>query len=66
MINALQKIAVSIDKASTMKDDFLVHLLEIFVQLGLQARTISKQTNSKVCSCFQALTLTLTVTKGLE
>ena len=48
MINALQKIATDLDKDNPIKDDFLIHLLEIFVQLGLQSRKLSEKTHSKV------------------
>ena len=48
VINSLQKIAEELDSNNPLKDDFLIHLLEIFVQLGLQARKISEKTHSKV------------------
>ena len=51
VINALHAIANQLDDESTMCNDFLVHVLEMFVQLGLQARKMSEKTHSKVSLC---------------
>jgi len=48
VINSLQKIASELEYKNPIKEDFLVHLLEMFVQLGLQARKLSEKTHSKV------------------
>ena len=47
VINALFTISSQMQNHS-LQNDYLIHLLEMFVQLGLQAREMSEKTHTKV------------------
>ena len=48
--NALQVIANKLVEKTAMQSDFLIHLLEMFVQVGLHARKMSEKAHIKVRS----------------
>ena len=47
VMKALERIANNITQTSD-KRDFLLHLLEMFVQMGLQVRQLSEKAHRKV------------------
>lgn len=65
VINALLTIATTLSKNTPMGLDFLVHLLEMFVQLGLQVRKMSEKTHSKASSSAGNLGVLLPVISAL-
>ena len=48
VINSLHHVAMGMTEDLPIRNDFLIHLLEMFVQLGLQARKICEKTHTKV------------------
>ena len=54
VINALYTISSQM-KCHNLRNEYLIHLLEMFVQLGLQARKISEKTHAKVSAVTKLL-----------